>query len=342
MNYNLDFASPLPGVGVFGGVRRFLEIGNELVRRGHRFTIYHADGTPPDWMPFAGVVRPLEDLSRARHQILLCNDPELFRRIERAPAELRLFYFVLEGIRDERAIAKHPDWTILANSSGMAKRLWRRYRVRVEPVVGGINLELFRPRESNDVGEYRVLSFGRTSRRKKGVPIVLRAVESFVRRMARSGKQPARPVKLVLFDHIGFGNERDPRGDIQCEVPHEFHLNLPQQQLAELYSSCNVFVSAEKKAGWANTVAEAMACGVPVVCTRSGTRDLATHRETAWVARRNRWALSRGLWSLHGDPDLTNQLRRASLEHIREFSWECVTDRLLEVVNTKLGRDTTP
>jgi glycosyltransferase involved in cell wall biosynthesis len=342
MSQQLDFAAPLPGIGVFGGIRRFLEIGNEIVRRGHRYTVYHTDGTPPDWMSFLGDVRPLDDLSRAQHQIMLCNDPALFHRLESKPAELKLFYFVLEGIREERAIARHPGWTILANSSGMANRLWRRYRVRAEPVVGGIDVELFRPRETSGNGEYRVLTFGRTSRPKKGVPIVLRAVDALARRAAKSGGPAARPVKLVLFDHIGHGNERDPRGDIRCDVPHEFHLNLPQEDLAALYSSCDVFVSAEKRAGWANTVAEAMACGVPVVCTRSGTRDLARHRETAWVARRNRWSLSRGLWSIYRDNVLADQFRRASFENIRSFTWERVSDRLLEVVATKLGRTPIP
>ena len=42
---SMDFGALLPGMGVFGGVRRFLEIGNELIRRGHRFVIYHPEGT---------------------------------------------------------------------------------------------------------------------------------------------------------------------------------------------------------------------------------------------------------------------------------------------------------
>ena len=46
-NDKLDIGVLLPGVGVFGGVRRFIEIGNELVRRGHRYTLYHPTGEPP-------------------------------------------------------------------------------------------------------------------------------------------------------------------------------------------------------------------------------------------------------------------------------------------------------
>ncbi len=335
---NLDFAALLPGMGVFGGVRRFIEIGNELIRRGHRFVIYSPEGKAPDWLPFSGEVRPISALRTSRHRILMCNDPYSLADFERAQADLKLFYFVLENIRGERDIARHPGWTILANSTGMQDRLRRKYGVAVERVVGGINPDMFKPQplENVEKGEYRVLTFGRLSRRKKGVPIVLRAVEAFSR--SRSSNEPSpKPVKLVLFDHVGPGNEWDPRNEIQCRVPYEFHLNRPQSELAALYRSCDVFVSAEKRAGWANTTAEALACGVPVVCTRSGTRDLARHMETAWVARwRHPYFLTKGLQALYDDPELARRLSKNALEHVRGFSWSRAVDQLEEVVSRKL------
>jgi glycosyltransferase involved in cell wall biosynthesis len=330
----LDFAALLPGLGVFGGVRRFLEIGNELVRRGHGYTVYHPRGDVPEWFDFRGKVKPLSELARARHQVALCNDPPLLVDFEKARADLKLFYFVLENIRGEKSIARHPGWTVIANSTGMADRLRRRYRVQAHRVVGGINLDMFRPLPPGEQenGEYRVLTLGRLSRRKKGVPIVVRAVESLARRMAGS----ERPLKLVLFDHVGPGNERDPRDGFSCAVPHEFHVNVPQDDLARLYTGCDAFVSAERRAGWANTVAEAMACGVPVVCTRSGALDLAVHRQTAWVVRRNSWFVRRGLRTLYDDPRLATRLRDSALEHVRKFSWENVVDQLLAVIRERL------
>ena len=336
-NTSLDFAVLLPSLGVFGGVRRFVEIGNELIRRGHRYTLYHPGGDRPEWLPFAGEVRPLSAAAAARHQIAICNDPPLLEDFQRVHAELKLFYFVLENIRGERAIARHKGWTVIANSTGMAQRLWRRYRVRAGEVVGGINLDMFRPLPEARAEQFRILTFGRLSRRKKGVPIVEGAVESLARRMSRSKGTDGRPVKLVLFDHVGPGNERDPRDEFRCAVPHEFHINRPQEELARLYSGCDLFVSAEKRAGWANTVAEAMACGVPVVCTRSGARDLALHGETAWVVRRQRWFVERGLRKMCGDPETAGRLRDNAIQHVRNYSWDRVADQLLEVVVAKLG-----
>ena len=49
----------LPHVGVFGGVRRFIELGNAWSAMGHGVTLFHPEGTQPDWLPFAGTVRRL-------------------------------------------------------------------------------------------------------------------------------------------------------------------------------------------------------------------------------------------------------------------------------------------
>jgi glycosyltransferase involved in cell wall biosynthesis len=219
----------------------------------------------------------------------------------------------------------------------MAAHLRRRHGVVAETAIGGIDLGTFHPpaapRERAD-GPVRVLAFGRASRRRKGVPTAVRSVEVLARACRRRGGPE---VQLVMFDHVGADNPRDPRDEIQSRVPLEFHVNLTQAQLAALYGGCDFFVSAEKRAGWANTVAEAMACGTPVVCTRSGTQDLAQHMETAWVTRwRHPWLLGRGLTALERDPAMAARLAAAARSRIPGYTWPRVTDQLEEIVGRRL------
>jgi glycosyltransferase involved in cell wall biosynthesis len=311
--------------------------------------LYHPDGGKPDWLPFAGETRPLAALAGARHRVLLCGEPSLLPQFEAAAADAKLFYCVLEKLPQERRIVRHPGWTILVNSTGLAERLWRRHRVRAVPAIGGIDLQLFHPQGPERPlrpEPLRVLAYGRLSRRRKGTDRVVRAAELLARRMSR--RYPAwagtlaHPVQLVLFDHVGPGNETDPRTALHTTLPVEFHLNLPQAELAALYTTCDVFVSAERRAGWNNTVAEAMACGVPVVCTTSGTRDLAVHRDTAWVVRwRHPWFLAAGLAALARDRELRTRLRRQALERVASYSWESVADRVESTARQRLG-DLTP
>ncbi len=341
-----DIGALLPGVGVFGGVRRFLALGNELVSRGHRFTLYHPAGEPPTWMPFTGLTRPLAGLDAGRHDVLLCGEPTLLPLFEAASARLKLFYCVLEKLPGERHIVRHPGWVVVANSTGIRDRLWRRYRVRAEPAIGGVDLALFHPMGPWPPARrepFRVLAYGRFSRARKGSALVLRAAEALAAGLAaaRPRREPAnvQPVQLVLFDHVGPGNEQDPRSNLAARLPVEFHLNLAQPDLAALYSSCDVFVSAERRAGWNNTVAEAMACGLPVVCTASGTRDLARHHSTAWLVRwRHPFFLSRGLAALERDPALRDRLRAGALERVRGYGWPAVADQIEAVIARRLDR----
>src|SRR5258708_36069603 len=60
-----SIAAILPHLGVFGGIRRYLSLGNEWVQLGHHVTLYTPAGAPPGWMPFAGEVRPWDAIAGA-------------------------------------------------------------------------------------------------------------------------------------------------------------------------------------------------------------------------------------------------------------------------------------
>ena len=121
----------------------------------------------------------------------------------------------------------------------------------------------------------------------------------------------------------------DPRPLVRTRVPVEFHLDLPQDRMAWLYSRADVFVSAERRAGWSNTVAEAMACGVPVVCTPSGTRDFALPGRTALVTPLPLpFLIRRRVRELMDDKVLRRRLAGAGRAKIMEFTWDFLAARL--------------
>ncbi len=340
---SLDFGVLLPHVHVFGGVRRFLEIGNVLVARGHRFVLYHTDGAPPTWMEYRGEVQPLAALASQRHAVLLTASPELIEPFAAATARLKLFYCVHKNLPGG-AIARQRSWTLLANSSALGQRLWRRYRVHAEPAIGGVDIRRFQPRQAPRAAPepFRILVFGRWARAGKGADLAVRAVEGLAtalrhRAPAWAGTL-AHPVQLVLFDHAVPGGGESPASQLQFPVPHEFHWNQTQDELARLYASCDLFLSAERRAGWNNTVAEAMASGVPVVCTRAGTGDLAVHGETALVVRlRHPFFFRRALLALCRDKALRERLARQGRAQAERYSWEHVADRIEAVSRARLA-----
>jgi len=318
----LRIAALLPHVEVFGGVRRYIELGNALAARGHRFVLFSPSGEKPGWLELRAETRPFADLGRESFDVALCGEPSILDALALVPAARRYFYFVLEGHKREREVARRRDLRFLGNSEGICRRLERRYGLTVGRAPGGVNPDIFHPEAGPAPdGLFRILGYGRITRRRKGVPDVIRAAERLVRRGV--------PARLILFDTPVGRDRRDPRPLVRTAVPCDFHIGLPQERMAWLYAQADVFVSAERRAGWSNTCAEAMACGRPVVCTASGTRDFAEDGRTALVVPRpSPRLLARAVDRLRLDPGLRESLAAAGRERILAFRWQALAERL--------------
>lgn len=84
-------------------------------------------------------------------------------------------------------------------------------------------------------------------------------------------------VKFILF------GARKEHLDIECD---EYYYNIPQNKLASLYSSCDIFLCPSWYEGLGMPAMEAMACGTAVVTfDTGGSRDYAFDGETAFVAK---------------------------------------------------------
>ncbi|MDQ7779149.1 MAG: glycosyltransferase family 4 protein [Planctomycetota bacterium] len=350
-----SFGALLPHVGIYGGVRRFVEIGNELVRCGHEFTLFTPSGEKPDWLEFKGRCGRLAELrddepasgsspSGGAPDILMCGDTGLLDAMRRARARLKLMFVI--GRRYALKYARFLDcgFVLVGVSSD-----WKSYMSGADgyTIPGGVNLDLFRRSEtvSEKSGESRLLTFGTPRKRVKGSVHVLRAYRELARRagagqgirsrLARllSKKRAEFAVSLTLFD-------REP-----IELPGwarrlavKTVVAPSQKELVELYSRADIFISCEESAGWCNSVAEAMACGTPVVCGPVGTVDVAEHEKTALVVRPgDHKGIADAVERLLGDVSLRESIARAAYEHVSAFSWQAFCRRLLAVVDEKLG-----
>jgi glycosyltransferase involved in cell wall biosynthesis len=344
VRFPMRIAALLPNVEIYGGVRRYLEIGNALVKRGHRFTLFTPAGEKPGWLEFKGQMTPFAAIGAQEFDIGLCGEYSILPEFDSLRARAKFFYFVLEGHRLEKKVAR-GRYHFLGSSEGICRRIERKYGVRCVRAPGGVNPDVFYPaptempriqdgtepleRQSGSLSrrEFNILCYGRIYKKRKGVRHVIRAAENLHRRFPG--------VRLVFFDSLVGADRRDPRRLIRTSVPFEFHLNLPQDRLAWLFSRADAFVSAERRAGWANTAAEAMACRLPVVCTPSGSLDFALHERTALVVPfAHPFFLRRQIRRLILDPGLGARLAAAGYEKIREFTWEALAERLERVFET--------
>lgn len=316
-----------PHLKLFGGIRRILELANRLTLRGVEVTVFHPDGTPCEWMECVAAVQPSATLLDAPQDVVIYNDPNPydFRLVRRSAARLKVFYvlelyekILLSGFQPMIYRPRHQrtrymkrslraGYLVLTNASWLSSFLRERMGLDSTLLLGGVNREMFHPIERPANRGFRVLCSG-DPRPRKGTASIRRAVEV----------------------------ARGTRSDIELET--YYGRGVPQHEMAAVYGAADLFVEASTQAGWNNPAAEAMACGVPLVCTDiGGVRDFAVHEETALlVPPADPGALAQAILRLAGDEGLSKSLAARGLERIARFDWDDSAERLHEILRQAL------
>jgi len=328
----LRIGAVLPHTYLFGGVRRYIELSNAFNSRGHEFIIYTPDGVYPSWTGMSGKVMRLSDARDSDHDVVITGSPEYLDILRGFPARLRVFYIQIERVAREDEIARAEGISLMVNSKGLMDRMRKKYGVRALDGRGGINPALFHPPAGgmgSGNGPFRIMCYGRTSRPRKGTRFVMKAAEKLYRR--------GYDLELLLFDSVNPGSP-DPRVGFDPGIPFRFYIDIPQDRMAAMYASADVFVSAEHRAGWSNTCAEASACGLPLVCTASGTTDFAVDGLNAIVlGARSPVSIGRALEKLYRDREMAQKMGSEGARRILDFTWEKVCDRMSEQFVAMLG-----
>jgi glycosyltransferase involved in cell wall biosynthesis len=348
-----DIAVVVPSLGRSGGLRVLAEWSARLAETGRRVAVCTAaDG------PGAGVLGPNVEVfapTLARHR-----RDELELRLRRPfaglAADLQVYPRTVRGQlpRAKRYVLGFAPWAQALAIDGpvltycqhwepvwfagspaaeaVAEAAMRRpgpkvvnsswLRAHWEPaqwpdlhlVHPGVDLDVYRPasadRPASKAGAgggrpLRIAALGRSEVPWKGVAELREA-------LALSG---------VRADLELFGTQH--RGAVDRPWGRETaHGGLPPAELAELFRSVDVVVTASWFESFPLPPLEAMASGTAVLTTREGTEDFAQDRVNALVVPgRNVPALAAAVAELADDPALRASLAQAGLETASKFSW---------------------
>lgn len=302
-------------MGVYGGTRRAVEVANRLNERGHDVTIFHSDGSPCEWLECLVPIRSANDALRIKHDILVYAGPDKvsYNIVRKARARKKVFLVLSLPLptdflnrsclklylkRDKRYYYLKKflfsDHKKITTSSGMHNYLKDMLGIDSDLAVSGVNTDLFRPTDVNkNRKEIRILYSG-DPRANKNAETVFEALEQVKR------KNP----HVMLDSYHGLG--------------------IPQDLMAEKYSSADIFVDAQLYGTWNNPVAEAMACGATVVCTDIlGGRDFVFNEKTALVVPfLDAAAIQESVSRLIENESIRVKLRKGALNHIAQFTWD--------------------
>ena len=249
---------------------------------------------------------------------------------------------------------------IIAVSAGMRADILRSYPgidpARVHVVHNGIDAELWQPARDDEVvrrhgvdpGRPSVVFVGRITR-QKGLPLLLRAAAELppeVQLVLCAGAPDTPEIQAEVEELIaGLRQERD--GVVWIAEM------LPRAEVIALLSAGTVFVcpSVYEPLGIVNL--EAMACGLPVVGTATGgIPEVVADGETGWLVPIDQVSdgtgaptdperfvsdLAAALTEAVSDEDRARAMGAAGRERaVREFSWESIAERTLEVYRSVL------
>ncbi len=183
-------------------------------------------------------------------------------------------------------------------------------------------------RQKYDLSEGYILYLGINKPHKN----LVRLVKAFAK--VKTGR------KLVL------AGKEDPRYRKVHEVVKRLSLQervvflgqVPEDDLPALYSGAALFVFPSLYEGFGLPLLEAMACGVPVVCSSTSSLPEIAGRAAVMVDPLDVSQLARALKRVLGDSDLRVSMREEGLKQAARFSWERTAKETLAVYRQVLSR----
>jgi glycosyltransferase involved in cell wall biosynthesis len=226
-----------------------------------------------------------------------------------------------------KELAEYAEADLIAVPSSFAYRSFVEHGVserKLATIPYGVDLSLFKPVPKQD-GVFRVLYVGTLSL-TKGLPYLLEAFAT---------------LELPSFEVVLIGSVTREVEILMSKYEGGFrYLGFkPRTSLYQYYSQASVFVLPSVQDGFGQVLAQAMACGVPVISTtNTGGQDLFTDGIEGYVIPiRDVDALREKVLFLYHHPSVRDAMAAAALRRVKSLGgWDAFGDLAVQTYEKHL------
>jgi glycosyltransferase involved in cell wall biosynthesis len=207
---------------------------------------------------------------------------------------------------------------------------------RIEVISPGLDAE-FRPRPEEREGARRRLGLGGPILLHVGHTGFYKNIEGCLRILARLRHQgidarlvrvgePLRPAQRALMERLGLGSFVREAGRATVE------------ELAQLYIAADVLLFPSLYEGFGWPPLEAMACGLPVVCSNAGSLPEVAGEAALMTAAEDEEGLTRCVAEVLAQPAVAAGMRARGVRAAARYSWDVAAARVAGVYERVLER----
>ncbi|MFD2148209.1 glycosyltransferase family 4 protein [Mucilaginibacter antarcticus] len=207
---------------------------------------------------------------------------------------------------------------------------------RIESIPNPIDIDVFSPRDKIAARQKRginadakIILFGAANinDKRKGISYLVEALDVLKR------YEDAGNIEMVIFGK----NKHFDVTTLPFKV-YELNLLTSADDLAEVYSLADVFVTSSIEDNLPNTVMEALSCGTPVVAFNTGgIPEMVDHLQNGYLAQFKHPAdMAKGLYEmLNGDAQLAVNARQKVLDN---YTNQLVADQYINLYQSVLSK----
>lgn len=194
---------------------------------------------------------------------------------------------------------------------------------KILKVPYGVDLSLFNYLEKEQPSKFNVLFVGNIGL-QKGIIYLLKAWKKL--------NLPSHKATLTLVGNIDSEFYKIAH-DLIKSKNIVMHKSVPQKELLNFYKNASVFVMPSIQEGLAMVQAEAMASGLPLICTKNtGGEELIENGKQGFVIEpRNIKSLSEKIEWCFLNQDKCFHMGKEAFKKIQQFSWDSYGDKILEI-----------